>query len=171
MDYNLIDPIDIAHSLSQQCRFAGHTRPFYSVAEHSVRVAQELDDVEDKLWGLLHDATETYLVDLPSPIKNDTAMGFYYREIEQEVESAIIGRFELKPPGVPEIVKRMDAQLLATERRDLLSHNAATHKLWSGWLNQAPLPDVIEPWEPRVAEAAFLAMLVHLTEQRKKGGA
>src|ERR1700722_9509595 len=63
---------DIAHALSMQCRFTGHSREFYSVGDHCLwvsDVAAELGRPEDALWGLLHDASEAYLHDIASPIK------------------------------------------------------------------------------------------------------
>lgn len=61
---------DIAHALSQTCRFAGHTPVFHSVAHHSVLVADLLGpDQRLALWGLLHDASEAYLHDLTRPLK------------------------------------------------------------------------------------------------------
>jgi len=65
--------MDMAHALSQTCRYTGHYREFYSVAQHSVHVAQELiaagNSPEYCLWGLMHDASEAYLADLAAPVK------------------------------------------------------------------------------------------------------
>jgi hypothetical protein len=55
---------DIAHALAHQCRFGGHASKFYSVSENSVHVSRRCAP-EDALWGLLHDASEAYLVELP----------------------------------------------------------------------------------------------------------
>jgi len=64
---------DIAHSLAQQCRFSGHTSEFYSVAQHCTMVALKILAATDSpltaMCGLLHDASEAYIVDIPSPIK------------------------------------------------------------------------------------------------------
>src|SRR5580704_6503205 len=59
---------DIAHGLSMLCRFVGQCRFFFSVAEHSIAVARLLP-TNLKLFGLLHDASEAYLADLPRPVK------------------------------------------------------------------------------------------------------
>lgn len=67
-DADMIDPWDICHSLAHLCRFNGHTREFYSVAQHSCIVA-ELVPEEHKLAALLHDATEAYLGDITRPLK------------------------------------------------------------------------------------------------------
>ena len=63
---NIFKIADIAWALSNQCRWGGHTRTWFSVAEHSVRVSRRME--RDKLCGLLHDASEYIYPDLPSPL-------------------------------------------------------------------------------------------------------
>src|ERR1700693_5499467 len=87
---------DIAHALSNQCRFGGHAREFYSVTEHCVRVSQHCRP-EDALWGLLHDASEAYLSDVPAPLKVLPAFKAY-RAAERSLQWTIAARFE----GAPE---------------------------------------------------------------------
>lgn len=83
---------DIAHALSQLCRFGGHCRRFYSVAEHSVLLSRVVVP-EFQLWALLHDASEAYLVDVPRPIKKQLPA---YVEAERRVMAAICARFETR---------------------------------------------------------------------------
>jgi hypothetical protein len=142
---------DIAHSLANQCRFAGHVREFYSVAQHSVLVAR-LVPQEFKLWALLHDASEAYLVDLPRPVKRHSRMGEEYREIESRVMLAVCERFGL-PPLMPACVHAADDVLLMTEKRDLMGHHAHLPK-WRE--TAAPMPEYIGPWAPQAAELIFL---------------
>lgn len=150
---NEVDIRDIAHSLSQQCRFLGHTRRFYSVAEHSVRVALLLadwgEDVETQRWGLLHDASEAYLVDVPTPLKAHPVFEMY-RAAETAVQAAICERFGL-PLREPDAVRRADRVLLSTEARDLM------HFTRSNWLQleMPPLEDRISPRLSEAAEAQF----------------
>lgn len=94
-----IDIEDIAHSLSLLCRFAGHTQSFYSVAEHSIWVAKKVR-IEDKLTALLHDASEAYLIDLPSPIKKGIPQ---YLEMENNLMKAIAQKLEFNYPFSSEI--------------------------------------------------------------------
>lgn len=68
-EVDMIDPRDISHSLAHLCRFNGHTREFYSVAQHSCIVA-DLVPEEHKLAALLHDATEAYLGDMTRHLNN-----------------------------------------------------------------------------------------------------
>lgn len=145
--------VDIAHALSNQCRFSGHTREFYSVAEHSVRVAWGCPR-ELQRWGLLHDAAEAYLTDLSRPIKHLPAME-PYRAAEARVMRAVCDRFGLDP-AEPPAIKVMDNILLATEVRDLMTSD---RRVWRKWLTDiAPLPIRIDPWTPTVARREFLKL-------------
>lgn len=82
---------DIAHALAQICRFGGHCKRHYSVAEHSLFVADILRSrgisPAGQLAGLLHDAHEAYSGDMPTPIKH--ALGEPWREFESGVEKAV----------------------------------------------------------------------------------
>lgn len=136
-DPSLINVYDIAHALSNLCRFGGHVSRFYSVAEHSVNVAGILqqwgESPKVQLKGLLHDATEAYLVDMPSPIKNLQEMGSY-RFIEAILEEAISKSFLLGAICIPE-VKRADQTALRLEVIEFM-------------LNPEIGPEVIDYWRP-----------------------
>lgn len=157
-----IDIRDIAHALSHQCRFSGHVIVHYSVAEHSVRVAELLERWGlprwVQLWGLLHDASEAYLVDIPSPLKS-TPIFAGYREAELRLMVAVCERFKLSIIE-PDEVRKADAVLVATEARDLMPFNPPH---WIG-LVEAPLPDAIKPWHSYSAKKEFLARFEELSK-------
>lgn len=100
---------DIAWSLAHQCRYNGHTRMFYSVATHCLLVAHFLPS-HLKLEGLLHDASEAYLTDLPSPLKQAMPE---YRAYEAKLEHAISLQYGLTHPS-PE-VKAADDRVFQLE--------------------------------------------------------
>lgn len=110
---------DIAHALALRNRFSGHTRVPYSVAEHSVAISVQLRDwgysENVQKWALLHDATEAYLPDIPTPIKPLIA-GFV--EIESRLMKAIASKFSLEGE-MPSIVKEIDQQICKREMQEL----------------------------------------------------
>ncbi len=152
---------DIAHALSNQCRFSGHTRVHYSVAEHSVRVSKLLADwgapKEEQLWGLLHDASEAYLVDIPAPLKSTPAFAAYC-VAEAALQQAICLRFGL-PVEQPKSVALADRVLLATEARDLMPF---VPEHWEALRSFPTLQDPIEPWRPMAVKRSFLLMFEDL---------
>lgn len=153
-----IDIVDIAHALSHLCRFAGHVRAFYSVADHCVRVSR-LASPHDRmlaLAGLLHDATEAYVVDVPRPLKRFLPG---YAEIEARVARCVEVRFDLET-GILDhaAVKGWDETLLATEARDLMGGETAGK--W--YLRAQPLLERIEPLSTLQAREMFLARFEEL---------
>jgi len=152
---------DIAHSLSNICRYTGHTKKFLSVAQHSVMVSLLLPP-ELKLLGLLHDATEAYLTDLAAPVKHMDEMQ-PYREMEHNLELIIKERFYL--PAMNEDVHRADKTVMVTEMRDLMTYTAQPEVL--GYIcnhyNVKPLKCSIRPLPPAAAKAMFLLRYDALT--------
>lgn len=111
---------DIAHALSNQCRWSGHVRWFYSVAEHSVR-ASHLVPQRHALAVLLHDASEAYVQDMPTPIKHSPQMR-WYRDLERGVQAAIGMHFGIQWKEHEEAIKFADRVMLASEARDLMGN-------------------------------------------------
>lgn len=155
---------DIMHALSNLCRFGGHCRYFYSVAQHSVMVSRQAeaaartDAREVAIIGLLHDATEAYLIDVPRPIKRDL---LNYKEIETALAVTIGERFGVRLDLLPDLVKEADERALFTEKRDLLCKEPAPWGVAQGVSNE-PYPERIEPQSPYVAKQAFFARAVEL---------
>lgn len=146
-----IDIKDILHALPNICRFTGHTREFYSVAQHSclmyLAMAGSMYDDMERKWALLHDASEAYLCDIARPVKQHLAE---YKEYEDRLMKVIAKAFNLEWP-MPDSVKYFDNVLLATERRDLM--NGPVKIL--GDYDTTPLEQVIVPHPPKTAWIMF----------------
>lgn len=134
-----IDILDIAHHLANECRYAGACPEHYSVAQHSVLVSHHFDSPTLKLAGLLHDAEEAYLKDIPSPVKHDPRMA-WYRDIADNTRTTIFLKYGLAPE-LEAVIKRADNALLWDETA-------------SFWGDKKPV-SFVTPWAPRVAEAEF----------------
>ena len=144
---------DIAHALSNQCRFTGHTRRFYSTAQHSVLVSSIVPE-SDMLWGLLHDASEAYLSDIARPIKHAAgSFGKTYKRAEAKLTLAIAERFGL-PLEMPASIKDADRMLLRAEQRDLMPNDPSEGPIYDKY---------IDPWGPAKAERKFLERFKELT--------
>lgn len=154
---DMISIENIAHTLSLLCRFGGHVREFYSVAQHSVLCSMQAPD-EFKFEALLHDSSEAYLVDIPRPIKRALPQ---YMELEGKAEKAISEHFGIPHPMSKE-VKEVDNRMLFTEARDLMNPTKVK------WIDQGkPYDFHITPWTPKVAAERFLDAYYLLRPLRK----
>ena len=164
-DPDQIELSDIARALANQCRFGGHCRTFYSVAQHCV-VVSELTEAEggsadDALAALMHDASEAYLGDLPHPIKHRRQLGAAFRRAEEPLERAIRDRFSIA--GTSAAIKRIDRVLLATERRTFSAE--AWH--WPELSGVEPLDLELHAWSPDEAADAFVRRFEALDASRR----
>lgn len=159
-----VDRVDIAHALSLICRFGGHTETHYSVAQHSLVVADFLSTPtlgphitpRLQLYAVLHDAAEAYIGDVTRPLK---ALLPEYAGIERNIKRAIAAHFGLF--GIDHyMVKRADSVALYWERRDLLGEPSEP---WQEEHLSALVPDeTLTPMTAQEAEAAWLRRLEQL---------
>lgn len=128
---------DIAHSLSNQCRFGGHLPRFYSVAEHSVLCALHVDE-KYAFEALMHDASEAYLLDIPSPIKHGLSN---YKVLEDKVMHCIAKKFGFMWPMI-EPVRVVDKVMVEAE--------------WEHIMLKKYNSDVIRCFSPDAAKIVFM---------------
>jgi hypothetical protein len=140
-----IDILDIAHALSMQCRYGGHSKRFYSVAEHSTIMARVATVA--RRAALLHDASEAYLVDIPRPIKPYLAN---YKELERRLNECIAKKFGVAYPWPQEVID-LDNRILADEQKQLMGPPPAD---WC--LTLPPLGVKIVGLEPTLAKREFM---------------
>jgi hypothetical protein len=152
-----LDIEDIAVALSRDCRYAGHCKRFFTVAEHSVhmtRVARSNGyNKRDQRTALLHDASEAYLRDIPRPLKR-WLRG--YREIEARLMEAIAERFEIDWP-IPPYIKALDEAIGLDEvEQNMLPPPEA----WArNFHSTKPLGVQLQYWPPDEAFKHFAAEL------------
>lgn len=153
---------DIAHALANTCRYTGHVKQFYSVAQHCVLIANA-DLPGDPLVRLLHDSAEAYIGDLASPWKRLLLVDVPYyhwktsmpvRNFEVGIEAVIGTALEVDLSPDPEI-KLGDTRMFWTEVRDLMPKKPDDFE-W-GPPRMQPLDMKIIPWNPIVAEGMFLS--------------
>jgi len=146
----------IAHALSNICRYGGHSDFFYSVAEHSVLVSK-IVPADLALCGLLHDASEAFVGDMPSPLKK---LCPDYRKIEESVQAEVARKFGLPYP-FPEEIHRADKEVYLAERLRV-TPSAPKDKLWHTHLKPASV-DIKMYW-PWAAKAKFLERYYELIQ-------
>lgn len=150
-DVNLID---IAHALGHISRYGGHCT-FYSVAEHSVLVSHMVPP-EHAFAGLMHDASEAYVMDLIRPLKRVLGKDNPLKVLEARVYAVLADKYGL-PAELPPCVKEADVAICGLERREL-------HPRADEWDLPFPIPKLqIKGYSPYAAADLFLVRFGELT--------
>lgn len=156
---------DIAHSLSMQCRYTGHTKRFYSVAEHCVLMSRYVANLDCKFAALYHDAVEAYVGDLASPVKQGLPD---YKKIEESIERRLFMWLGYDvSPLVKKLVKMLDTRIMLSERNMLLPD---INEQWPEDEVVTPLDIRIMCWSPTKAEKEFLKQAKKIRELMQRKG-
>lgn len=147
---------DIAHALSMQCRWNGHTRVFYSVAQHCVLMSELCH--AHPAEALMHDASEAYISDVPKPVKRQLPE---FEAHEDRLLRRIFECWGLVYP-LPKEVKLCDDILLRWEARDLFSDDRCVQIFGAGSRDSIRHLPPIEPLTPREAERLFIDRAISL---------
>lgn len=146
---------EIAHALSNICRYTGHSEVFYSVAEHSVLVSRLVPE-KYALCGLLHDASEAFVGDVSSPLKKLLPD---YRRIEDSIQAAIAAQFNLPYP-FPGEIHEADKRMYWNERKGVAP--GPRDQLWNQEFAAARKVSA-EGWAPKKAARHFIQRYKELT--------
>jgi hypothetical protein len=139
---------DIAHALSNVCRYGGHCEKTLTVAQHSCMVSDWLPQY--KLEGLMHDGTEAYLGDMVRPLKHSPKMR-QYRLAENKLDIILHEKFDLDP-AARKLVKEYDNRALATEMKLLFSDRTISFEplpitKYVVWSHQRSKKEFMKRWE------------------------
>lgn len=142
---------EFAHVAGNICRFAGHVRYFYSLAQHLLNTSLIVAPGHEKA-ALLHDKSEGYTNDIVTPLKVQVPL---FREIESRIEAGESAKYGVAYPFSPE-VKLADLQMLAIEK-SILKPSASHWAILDG-IEWAHLVDrcLMAPMTPEQSTAAFL---------------
>ncbi len=119
---DMIRPEDIAYSLSRLCRYNGHVRRWYTVAEHTCIMSdwimtQPWATARDGLTALHHDDAEYIIGDLPRPIKVTMPQ---FKALEEILDQKMAMRFGTIWP-FPGWLKEADSRILMDERAEIMN--------------------------------------------------
>jgi len=141
-DPDAVEIEDVISNLAKITRYVGSQQ---TVAQHSVYVAEQLrEQGEDEilqLHGLLHDAQEAYLGDVPRPTKNlDPGFEATLDRYEDAVLEAIYDALGLELPdaATEERIKQADTKVALIELEVLGTDGvlAQTVERFPGWTRQ-----------------------------------
>lgn len=163
-----IDIRDIAHHLARLCRYNGAVRGFLSVAEHCIAVSKYIQTelrkqpgygnlptwefFDYQRWGLLHDAAEAYMGDVPAGLKRRPEWAFY-KPLELKLLQKVSDKFKLSWPE-PSVIKQLDNRIVRNEQEQNL---AAVISCTGEELSPRLQGVVVGVMTPEQAETAFLA--------------
>lgn len=155
-----IHTMDIAASISKLCRWNGHTLVFYSVAEHSVRMGDELKRRGHspliQLLAYLHDAHEAYISDISRPLAKEIAPE-KIDKLKASHDAKIFTHFGIMDKITDKewnIVKHADNVMLFSERDQLLRRCS---RAWDDIADPGERIDLFEAgWSPDHARTRWL---------------
>lgn len=153
---------DIAHGLSNICRYGGQCNRHYNVAQHCVYVSYNCLP-ENALNGLLHDGSEAYLGDVPRPIKH-TPQYKFYRDVEEILQTMIFQKFGSITASVnnndeyeSNDIKNADNTMLLIEQQNLFGKPWTPRLIWSDMKYKGEnLIDVFDVWDQKLSETRFM---------------
>lgn len=163
---------DIANALAHTVRWRGALGP-WSVAEHSLLVAKALKKRDaapiTQLFGLLHDAAEAILGDMPSPLKGLPELrGFC--SLEQRLQKGMYGHFAGRCPTAIEerAIASVDKAAAGFEVHMLASPRMKKTLFAEGLVLNTDLVEVVRKApSPAVAAQWFLARFAALSASTK----